>query len=434
MRSVYRRQSQRTERHRGVSRLLGRLGPVTIRYVKVLLASSFHYPRGGDSIQFLAMARALTERGHEVAVFAMHHPDNLPSPWSKHWSPYMEYEGGLSNAARLTALWRSSYYPEAGRRLTALVNEFRPDIVHFHSVHHHLTVSVVDAIVRAGIPTVWTLHDYRTVCPATALLRSNRTCELCRSGAFWHCVAGRCKRGSLQRSIAAAGESYLTRLRGTLGRVTCYISPSRFLAGKSLEMGLPAARMEVLPNPISHRVSAPSNARRGVLYVGRLSAEKGVDLLIRACSEEGHVPLRIIGDGPSRPTLERLAMSLGRATTFNGWTDSSTVAVSMSEGALLCVPSIWYENCPGVVLEAMASGLPVVASDLGGLSELLAGGRCGLLFPAGDGDALRETLRMALASPGVLKPLADRARHRAMTRHGEKQFYSQLERIYASLM
>lgn len=405
--------------------------------MRILVANSFHYLRGGDSAQFLDHVDALERRGHQVAVFSMRYEQNLPSRWSEYWAPRVEYRGALTSRDRVHASWRSIHSAESGRRMARLLRDFRPDVVHFHSVHVHLTLSIVQACISATVPTVWTLHDFRCVCPATSLLRGDRRCERCRGGGYWHCVAGRCKAGELSRSLAATVESYFTQFRGTLGKVECYIAPSRFLGRKVLAMGLPARRLEVVPNPVQvedAEVAFSRCDRHGLLYVGRLSPEKGVAGLIRAVAGLADAPLRIIGEGPDEAGLREIATRVQADVVFDGWASRSVVRERMAEASLLCVPSIWYENCPGVVLEAMVAGLPVVASDIGGLAELLDGGRAGWLAAPGDTEAWRRVIGEALGDEERTTQLAARALTRVRQRHDPQRFIERIESIYESLL
>lgn len=319
--------------------------------------------------------------------------------------------------------------------MASLLAEFQPDVVHLHSIHHHLTLAVIDACLDAGLPVVWTLHDYRSVCPATSLLRRGETCERCSGGAFFHGLAGRCKSGEMARSLAAVVESYGVRARGTLAKVDCYIAPSEFLGRKVLDMGLPAKRLEVVPNPVfSEPAREPERQRHDILYVGRLSPEKGLDCVIRAVAGSADVRLHVVGDGPERDRLASLAATLGADVVFDGWLEETAVRTRMCESQLLCVPSVWYENCPGVVLEAMLLGLPVVASDLGALSELLDGGRAGWLVPPGDSDAWRRGIERALLHDTETLARAEVASRRVRARHNPEGYLKRLEAIYASLV
>ena len=399
----------------------------------MLLVNSFYYPRGGDCVHALNLEKGLKARGHSVAVFAMQHPMNLDSVWSEYWPKYVEYGGKLGIVEQVCAAWRGVYSLEVRRKAEHLFREFRPDVVHLHSVHFHLTLAVVAAAKSLGLPVVWTLHDYRTVCPATHLLRHGELCEACAGGHYWHCLAGRCKSDSAAKSVVTTVESYLSAMRGHLRGIDTYVAPSTFLAETVTRMGLGAREIVVVPNPVDGPREMATGIRSGMLYVGRLSHEKGVDVLIRALQGLTGMELHVAGDGPLREQLEALAARLGVAATFWGWVDPDRIRSLMGSAAILCVPSTCYENCPSAVLEAMSAGLPVVASDLGGLTELLEDGRCGSLVPAGDVAALQACIQRALASPAELSAMAERAQVRVATRHDPELFLDRIEGIYAPL-
>jgi len=405
--------------------------------MRIVLANSFHYRRGGADIQFLDLAAALEKQGHSVARFSMHHPEDRESPWSPYWVPYVEYRREMTVAERLKALMRSTYSVDARRQMTRLLQDFQPDLVHFHSVQHHLTLAAVAACFDSHVPVVWTLHDYRSVCPSTALLSHGRPCEACRGGRYWHCVARRCKSGELSRSLAVTVESYLTHMLGWLRRVDCFVAPSRFLAETTTRMGLPAHRLEVVPNPVQPSGQPDFDGRSGteVLYVGRLSPEKGVDVLLRALVGLPDARLRVHGDGPDWPRLRRLATDLGvdDRVCWEGWQPADAVAERMRKACLLAVPSICYENCPGSVLEAMVAGLPVVASHIGGLVELVDGGRAGWLVPAGDVESWRDGIGQVLQDPVSRRQSAATAYQRARARHDPERFLSRMVGIYRSV-
>ena len=196
----------------------------------------------------------------------MQHPENQPSAWQEYWPENVEYGARLGMAASARAAVRTTYSWSVADRLQRLISEFRPNVAHLHSVHHHLTVSVVDALWRAGVPAVWTLHDYRVVCPATHLLRGNRPCTLCACGLYWHCVMHSCKGASRMRSLSASVESYLNSSRGVYGhRIASFAAPSEFLSRTVIRMGIPGSKVTVIPNPLeaTEWTQAATVARRG---------------------------------------------------------------------------------------------------------------------------------------------------------------------------
>lgn len=398
--------------------------------LRVLLVNGFYYRRGGADAHFLDLVSALPEHECQVAPFAMRHPENLASEWSAYWPENVEYRGRLSLVTQAKLFARSVYSVRVARQLDAMLADFRPDVAHLHGIHHHLTVSVVDVLARRGIPIVWTLHDYRTVCPASAMLRCGRPCELCSGGHFWRAISGRCKSGEFARSVAAATEAYVTKWRKTLCAVSTYVSPSEFLANTVQRMGLPCDKVVVLPNHIEVAERLQWRPEDHFLFVGRLSAEKGLSGLLDALSGVPRAKLVVAGDGPDIALIRAKARRLRVHVTFLGWLGRDEVLREMARARALVFPSVWYENCPISILEAMAIGLPVIASDLGGTTELLDHGRCGTLVPPGDTAKWAETLSAALADVDNLQSAAQRGRLRVRRRHGAEEFYRTLIHVY----
>ena len=402
--------------------------------MRVLLLNSFYYRRGGAEIHVLDLERHLKSRGHEVAVFAMQHPQNLSTPWSEFFPSNIEYAKPHSIAGALTAGGRVVYSRESATNLNALLKEFKPDIAHVHCIHHHLSLSVLDVLRRRRVPIVWTLHDFRLVCPNTDLIHAGTVCEECRGGRFWNCLRYRCKSGSLPRSLAAVLDSSLALMRGSYGAIDCFISPSEFLAEKVTAMGLRPRRMEVLPNFVTpDGGNNVGDARRGVLYVGRLSWEKGASVLIEAASSISQT-LTIAGDGPAKQEMVALAAARGVDARFPGWLDEQSVREAMANARVLAVPSLWYENCPLVVLEGMGRRIPLVASDLGGMHELLDGGRCGWLARPGEASDWSRVMNLAFSDPERSAKLAEEAYARLLSRHSVDGFMRRLEDVYSSVL
>jgi len=264
----------------------------------------------------------------------------------------------------------------------------------------------------------------------------SRPCERCAGGRFHRALPVACKSGSRARTAVAVGESYLSRLLGVYSNVDRFVAPSRFLASTLTRMGLPSAALDVLPNPIrlGAEEAAPAEFRTDVLYVGRLSSEKGPDLLLRACERLAGLRVTFVGDGPMLEDLSSYATQHGISATFVGWESREAVRNWMCTSRVLCVPSVCYENCPGVALEGMEAGVPVVASDLGGLPELLERGRCGDLVAPGDERAWAAAIEARLASDADRVKNGRRARQRLRLRHDPDAHTAALIRTYRSVL
>lgn len=380
--------------------------------MRILVANKFYWPKGGSERVMFDLSGAWERAGHEVAPFSMASAENRATPWARHFVPEVRYED-VRGLGKLGAAARSVWSRDAHRRITAMIREFRPDVAHLHNIHHQLSPSIVDALREAGVPTVHTLHDYQLVCPNYLMYTEGRPCERCLSGRFHHAVTHRCVRGSRAASAVAALEMTLHRVRRTMERgVARFVSPSRFLAGKLSRAGFPPAAIRVVPNGVRPEEFPPAErAGSGFLYAGRLSVEKGVGSLLQAVAATESLRLTVAGTGPEEPLLRELAARIapGRID-FVGHLDRPVLLEAVRASRAVVLPSEWYENAPLSALEAMASGVPVVAADLGGLPEIVRDGKTGVTFPSGDVPALAAALTRLDASPEEARRLGARGR------------------------
>ncbi len=377
--------------------------------MRVLLANKFFYDHGGPETVLFLTRDLLQAAGHEVIDFSMQDPRNRPSPYASYFAPNVDLQSVRPTPASLRTAVRFLDSREAARRMRALVREHRPDIAHVHSINHQLTPSILRVLRDERIPAVMTLHDYKLVCPAYTMLADGRICERCSGGRYFRAMTSSCR--GRARSTLLAAESYLQhRVLRSYRAVSLFLSPSSFLAGKFREMGFPH-RIEVLPNP-SATVASPAGedlARGGhILFVGRVTPEKGVRTLCRAAVQAG-AALKVAGDGPQ---LNELKAEFGGAggIEFLGRVEPERAQRMMREALAVAVPSEWYENQPMVILEAFANGTPVIASAIGGNSELVTDGVTGLLHPAGDADALAGRLAWATEHPAEMRRMGEQAR------------------------
>jgi glycosyltransferase involved in cell wall biosynthesis len=309
------------------------------------------------------------------------------------------------------SLLLAPWNPIQARLVHGLAKQVRPDVAHIHNTWYAQSPAVVWALHRSGIPTVMTLHNYRLICANGQLFRDGVPCEDCVGASPWHGVQHGCYRDSGVLSVPAAGTIALhDRLRTWNRAVDRFLVLTEFARERLIRGGLPAERIEVKPNfvpdPGPRTCSAASSGT--VLYVGRLSAEKGVELLVEAWQRLGDGPLElvIVGDGPLRERLERRPVPRLR---FTGRLPEDEVRRQMLAARALVLPSVWYEGQPMTALEALAAGLPVLGSDIGGVSELLAPlGQEWLLAP-GEVSSWVAGLR-ALAHPERVETASARAR------------------------
>jgi glycosyltransferase involved in cell wall biosynthesis len=340
--------------------------------LRILQVHTHYRQPGGEDAVVATEARLLRASGHDVLTWQESNPQ------------------GTGAAVSLAA---AAWNPAAARRLRRTAERFRPDVAHVHNTWFAMSPAAITTLHELAIPVVMTLHNYRLICAAATLYRDGAPCRDCVGTHPWHAVAHRCYRDSTIQSAVAAATTAVHARRGTWhAEVDRFLALSRFGRDQFVAGGLPAHKIIVKPNSVGDpgvRAQPPSSSRT-VLFVGRLSEEKGVDDLLRAWSHlSSDLELVIVGTGPLEAKLRRGAPP---GVTFTGRQQPEAVAALMLSARALVFPSTWYEGQPLTILEAAAAGLPVVLSDLGAMSEVFAPDAQQLLFRAGDQTHLLERL------------------------------------------
>ena len=404
------------------------------RPLRILMIHSFHHARGGDSTYTRSLTSLLRARGHTVIPLAMRHPDNDPSVWEARFVPWISPRDAKTPTERIRLARQMIWSPSAARAAHALIRDARPDVAHIQHVHRHLTPSVLGPLNAAGVPVVWTTHDYELICPSGHLFTQGRPCERCKDGDYTNAIRHRCKWDALLPSTIAAAEKYAHKLRRVWSRVDRFLTPSRFLAQKLADFGVPGDRIQPLHNPLDLSAHpAGDGPGEGWLYAGRLAPEKGVDVAIEAARRlPGHA-LTICGTGPLEGALKRRARGLSNVR-FTGFLPPAVLAEQIRKARVVTVPSRWYENFPYAVLEAQAAARAVVASRIGGIPEQITDGEDGRLVPPDDPRALGEAVAELMADPGLSARLGAAGRDRiGRTLHPEQHVSAVLD-VYRTLL
>jgi glycosyltransferase involved in cell wall biosynthesis len=329
--------------------------------------------------------------------------------------------------AGLTIVWNHAAY----WRVRRLIRAFRPDVVSVHNVMPQLSPSIYYAARAEGVPVVQTLHNFRLMCPAGTLMRNGGVCRSCLGKSFaLPGIRHACYRKSRLATAAVAAMSGVHNVAKTWRDVvTMYIALTEFSKRLFIGHGLPANRIAIKPNFVLEDPGVGS-AGEAALFVGRLSEEKGLTVLMRAWKLLSSPPtLQIVGDGPMRDEVQRYCRENAKIRWL-GWRPPGEVASLMSTARVLIVPSIWYETFGRTVIEAFATGLPVVASALGSLAELVDHGRTGLLFRPGEAEDLAAKIDWALSHPTELASMRKEARAEYEDKYTAERNYETLMGIY----
>jgi len=359
----------------------------------LLSINNYFYPRGGAEVLFLEQNRMFQDIGWQVVPFAMQHPKNLPTPWSKYFPDEIEFGRTRGFAAQLVRAPRVIYSLQARRRLRDLLREVKPRIAHAHNVYHHLSPSVLALLREQGIPVVLTVHDLKLGCPAYTMSRGGMPCDECRGGHFHRVAVNRCIKGSFALSSLIMLEAYLHHhLRLYDANVARFVVPSRFVIDKLVEWGWKRERFVHIPNFVDlARFQPHSPIGKRFVFCGRLDGGKGLTTLLKAAAK-ARQPLTIVGRGPEEASLRKAGADLQVDVQFAGHLAGDALTAAIEQARAIVLPSEVNENAPLAVLEAYAAGRPVIASRIAGIPELVREDETGVLFTAGDTDALAAAL------------------------------------------
>lgn len=391
--------------------------------MKILLANKFYYTRGGDCICTINLEELLIKNGHEVAIFAMQHPQNLPTPWDKYFPSEINFKLGLG---MLEAFKRPFGTNEVKKKFNLLLDNFCPDVLHVHNIHSQLSPIIIQIAHQRGIRVIWTLHDYKLLCPRYDCLRnSSILCEECFTDK--HKVLDyKCMKGSYIASFLAYKEAVKWNKECLEVSTDVFLSPSHFLAHKMEQGGFNKKKIHILCNFIDVSKTLINNYEKQDYYcfIGRLSHEKGVSTLIEAAKQLPY-KLKIIGTGPMESELKE--MGITDNIEFLGYKNWTEIKVIVGKARFSVISSEWYENNPLSVIEAHCLGTPVLGAHIGGIPELIEEGVSGMLFEAKDVLDLKRKIKMMFTHSFDCKGLAERSQKR----YSSERYYEKVMQIYS---
>lgn len=393
--------------------------------MRILLVNKYFYRKGGAETYFFALAEGLKALGHEVAFFSMKHPNNEPSRWSKYFVSEKDYVGEISAFKKVQEASTLIYSFEAKRKFEALLEEFKPDIIHMNNVHRQLTLSILDApyLKKHHVPVVYTAHDYILLCPAYTMVNGRgEVCDACLDRHFMHATKNVCVKGSRAKSALATMEAEFLKLHHSYDKIDLIIAPSKFMKSKLDEGGF-ADKTVAMQNFLTdsqvamgvkvvntHKFEdAEAGIRPYFLFFGRLSKEKGILTLVKAFLQaaglaKGNVAaqsddqnaqvlpdiwdLHIVGDGPERGAIEQLIASAGPQAAARihllGYKSGEELQREVGNARFTVLSSEWRENMPYSGLESLAAQTPIIGARIGGIPELVEEGKTGFTFESGN--------------------------------------------------
>ena len=383
--------------------------------MRILTVHNNYRQPGGEEQIFAAEAALLESHGHQVFRYTLDNDDISTA------NPFL--------LAKNT-LWNSSVY----RDLRSLIRNKQPQVAHFHNTFPLISPAAYYAARDEGVAVIQTLHNYRLLCPNALFFREGRVCEDCLGKVLpIPGVVHGCYRGNRRDSAMVAATTSFHTMLGTWTKVVDrFIVISQFAMDKFIQGGLPAKKLALKHNFL-HSMPEPGEGKGGyAVYVGRLSIEKGLGVLIDAWRQlDRKIPLKILGDGPMADLVTEAALEMPEIEWL-GRRSSHEVYEIVGNADFLVFPSEWYETFGQVAIEAFAKGTPVVASDIGAIPELV-NARSGLLFRPGDPTDLAAKIKGLLAQPQELARLRLTARAEFEAKYTADNNYHRLLEIYHSV-
>jgi glycosyltransferase involved in cell wall biosynthesis len=381
--------------------------------MKVLSVHNSYQKPGGEDQVFAQEADLLRSHGHQVLQY---HAINSQI---KGENPLLVFGN---------TIWNQQQFCE----LVALLQRERPEIVHVHNTFSAISPAVYYAAKQERIPVVQTLHNYRMLCPAGTLFRNGHLCEACVGKRLpWPGLVHGCYRNSWL-ATAASGAMLATHnyMQTWSKAVSAYIALSDSSRDKFIQAGFPADKILVKPNFLETDPGVGDGSGKYAFFVGRLTPEKGISTLLEAWRKMGSkFPLQIAGDGPLASEVERASRDM-EAVTWLKWLPRAEVWGKMKNASVLIVPSTWYEPFGLNLVEAFATGLPVIASDLGSMSTIVEHKRTGLHFLAGNTNSLVKAVEWWLGHPNEATLMRGQARLEYETKYTAERNYGQMMSIY----
>ena len=351
--------------------------------MKILMVNKFLYPNGGAETYFFKVGKYMEKAGHQVEYFGMYDEKNIVTNSANEYTTEMDFH--TTGLERLFYPLRIIYSFEAKRKIRNVIEKFKPDIVHLNNINFQLTPSIIEEIQKHNIPMVQTVHDYQMICPNHLMFdQAKKTCELCLNGSKWNCTRKNCIGSSKIKSIIGSIEAILYQQRKTYQLIDQFICPSHFIEDKLNQTNLYRGKTLTIHNFVElKKTEAFDKTEDYVLYFGRLSEEKGLEMLLNCCRRLTHIKFKIAGTGPLVEQCKGISN-----VEFVGFKTGEELDTLIRRAKFTVYPSIWYENSPLSVLEAKSLGTPVIASKMGGIPELIEDNETGIIIEDMNEDKL----------------------------------------------
>jgi len=407
--------------------------------MNILIANWTWYPSGGDWTYIDSICKLYESKGHKIIPFSVQNEKNIPTPYDKYFLTNVNYKSfykKISLRTGITTAIKSVYSIEAKQKLRLLLSENKVDIAQLNSITNYHTPSIIPVLKKVKIPIVWRILDYRLICPNTTLFVNGKLCEACFKHKYYYCILKKCKKNSLLASTLLAIENYVYFLIPFYKEVDMFLFQSEFTRDKFVKFGYDIKKTLIIENPYDcSNVQPKYEGKNYILYFGRIEKEKGIYTLLNAMKLLPEIELKVVGNGTEyKNCLNYIAENSITNVSFLGPKWDKDLEPIIKDCEFVVMPSEWYEPSPYVVLQSFAYGKPVVASNIGGLNDLIINNENGLFFKAGNSDSLSQTIKNLLQDKNLIHKMGANARVILENKYNSEKYYTITMNVFANLI
>lgn len=397
--------------------------------LKIVQINNYGFIRGGADRYCLDLGALLARHGHHVSYLCSADERNVID--SRYAVRGIDIE-----RPTLLDVPEFLYSVRARRRLVELIESERPDLAHLHIYYGQLTASVLSVLRRYSIPVVQTLHEYKLLCPVATMVRAGRFCDECASGSPWPAARHRCNRGQIGRSLVTALEAAIARRLGAWHHVHHFIAVSDFVRSTMIRYGMPPDRITTVHNFVDTDSWTPGEGPgEYFLYLGRLESIKGVMTMLQAMSLVPSARLIVAGAGAALGAMkEYMACHRLQNVMLTGFKIGAELRALIRACRCVLAPSEWHETFGLVLTEAFACARPVIASRIGGMTEVVDEGRDGLLFEPGNVQELARAIGWMWANPAAALRMGANGRAKIVQRFSPDRHYATVMQVYEKVL
>ncbi len=398
--------------------------------MKIIQANKFYFLRGGAERYMFDVSDWLESHGHEVIPFAMKHPDNFPSEYNEYFPSYVHTSSVSFGFEGLRTVGRMLYSIEARRNMATVVAHTKPDLCHVHNIYTQISPSILHALKEQGVPVVMTVHDHHLVTPQYNIWVSGYGEDHRNIGMFKGAAKKFHKNSAAASFMQVLTYKFHRKLKMYQDHVDLFITPSDYLRRQLIAGGFDAKRIRVNHYGAETSDITPNYSNKGyILFVGRLSEEKGIETVIKIAKEIEDVQFKIVGKGPDEQRMHLLAHGMPNVE-FLGFRDGAELTQLYRNAMAVVIPSRVQDVFPLVMLEAMRVGTPVIASHAGGIPEVIQDRHTGLLVTPTDLSSWVESVLRVAFDDDLRDQLSRNARHSVETMFSKTAHFQRLEKLY----